>query len=271
MSRCPSINANLLSWTRAVLKEFKIRPKKSLGQHFLVDGRVLRDYYRLAPRGLTIIEVGGGLGALTCLLADIASKLLSVEIDPVLAKIASMVTRGLDNTSIIVGDGVKHVGSGKAGFLASNLPYNSASQILVAAAKNNSIQEVLVVIQEDVARKIVAKPGERNYGRITAFLRYYFDASIEAHYPPSSFYPKPEVAGALLRLRRIRPWARGDEAFEDLLRCLFSYKNKVLKRAASYCNLPIEGLGDMLSRRVRDFSPEELYHLSQLSGQSGRG
>jgi 16S rRNA (adenine1518-N6/adenine1519-N6)-dimethyltransferase len=272
---CPSLESkrSLESWTREALRLLGLRPRRELGQNFLVDPRIIKYYERFTPSGEDIIEIGTGLGTLTCSLARRAARLLTIEIDHRLASYAASVTRSLGNVVQLVGDGVKLILSSKARILASNLAYSIASQVIVNMIKNNIINYALVMIQEDVARRIIAEPGSSEYGRITVVVRRYFDTQILGVFPPSSFYPRPEVRSALVALKRKRHWSPEDEGLLDIIRCLFSHRNKLLRRALSICGYDSVGLEELMGKRdkrVRDLNPEEAFQLASLLRRGGR-
>jgi len=266
---CPDLRRrrSLESWTREAVRRLGLKPRKELGQNFIVDPRVIRLYERFTPSGEDVLEIGTGLGTLTCSLARKASRLLTVEIDARLADYASTVTGDLGNVAQFIGDGVGLVSSSKASVLASNLAYSIASQVIINIIKNNKLYYVLVMIQDDVARRIIARPGSSEYGRITVITRRYFDVQILGVFPPSSFYPRPEVRSALVILRRRRAWTAIDEELLDIIGCLFSYKNRLLRRALSICGykaITLEGLSDKLNKRVRELTPEEAFQVASL-------
>lgn len=269
---CPDLRGRhyLERWTRESLKVLGLKPRRDLGQNFLVDPRVIRFYERIIPPGRDVLEIGTGLGVLTCSLAYKASRVLTIEIDARLANYASKVAGDLDNVVQLIGDGVELVLSSRTPILASNLAYSIASQVIVNAIKNNTISFMLVMIQDDVARRLTAKPGSGDYGRLTVVVKRYFDVNIISVFPPSSFYPKPEVRSALVAMMRKRPWLDADEELLDIIRCLFSHRNRLLRRALSICGYSHPNMGGLLDKRVRELAPEEAFQVASMIRQGGR-
>ncbi len=257
----------LTSWTHGILRDLGLRPRKSLGQNFLVEPRVLRLFERATPHSSDVLEVGTGLGVLTCTLSGISRRVLSVELDPVLAGAASRLLDGFDNVHIVNADGVDIAGTARVEGLVSNLPYSAASQVIVKAITNNRIGWMVVMIQKELADKLAARPGSRAYGRLTVVVRLYFDVDVLAAFPPSAFTPRPEVWSSLVKLRRIRRWEEDSGTrLVEMARCLFSYKNKRVSKSLRLCGYMTGGCGlppRILEGRVRELTPEEVLLLSE--------
>ena len=257
----------LASWTHRVLRDLGLKPRKSLGQNFLVEPRVLRGFERATPHSSDVLEVGTGLGVLTCSLSRISRRVLSVELDPVLAGAASVLLEGFDNVQVVNADGVGTAGTARVDGIASNLPYSAASQVIVEAVTNNRIKWMVVMIQRELADKLVARPGSRAYGRLTVVVRLYFDVEVLALFPPSAFTPRPEVWSSLVKLRRVRRWDEDDGArLVEMARCLFSHKNKRVSKSLRLCGYKTSECGlppRILEERVRELRPEEVLLLSK--------
>ncbi len=255
----------LLKWTLETLKRIGVRPRDRLGQHFLVDPHGVALFLEALAKweSRDMMEVGPGLGVITIHASLIASRVVAVEIDPLLAShLASIVG---DNVLIVRGDGLDHVTSTCISIVYSNTPYNISSQLIARIARNNNITYSLLGVQLELAKRMTAKPGERDYGRLTLLVNRYFDVKLLGIIPWSSFYPEPEVSGALVELWRKRDWAEGDEAFESLTRCLFSNRNKKAVKVASRC-LGVEAgkLSWLGERRVRELTLEDVERLVDI-------
>ncbi len=247
----------LRSWIRGVLASTGARPRKRLGQHFLVHPRGL-EYFAREVDGGDWLEVGPGPGLLTLAVAPRASRLVAFELDPVMACIAASIAPG--NASIVVGDGVAAASTLPAEALISNTPFNISTVIVAAAARNNSLSRSVLGVQFEVALRMVAEPGSPEYGRLTLLVRRYFKARIVARIPSSWFYPPPEVDAAIVVLERARPWRPGDEAFEELTACMFSRRNKLAYKVAEECACVDreEARRRLGSRRVRELDVGDL-------------
>jgi len=265
----------LLSWTLERLRILGHRPSKRLGQHFLVNPRVVLDYKSaLGGRVESLLELGAGLGVLTYHLASVADRLVAVEIDERLAK--SLLDFIPGNVAVVVGDAVSIVESYCVKAAASNTPFEASTAIIASTARNNCIEEAVYVVQREVASRLVARPGSRGYGRLSILARRFFDVKILSVYPPRYFHPEPEVYSAMVVLRRTRRWTHWDDVVEEFTRCLFSSRRKLARRVALKC---LESLGystggaslDWLGeRRVSQLSPEDLERiLREALGGSG--
>ncbi len=269
--RCPEAASRreLARWTRLALRELGARPRRGLGQSFLVDPAPLRRYEELIPWGSRVYEPGPGLGVLTCLLSRLSSRVASVELDRRLAEWLVQLFDSRPNVLVIHADAVALSGLVAADVLASNLPYSAASQILVSAVQNNSIRLVVAMLQLEVARRITSRPGSRAYGRLSAVLRMYFSAEIDSIYPPSSFYPPPKVYSSLTVLRRVREWRDRDKCFLELARCLFTWPNRLASKAFRACGVqPPPGAEGV---RVRQLPPSAIYEAAMSSPGCGGG
>ncbi len=255
---------NLLEWTLRHLKKLGVKPREYLGQHFLVDPRGVKLFLEPLSRAphRDMVEVGPGLGALTLHVADIASRIVAVEVDRSLARHLSSIAP--ENVSIIIGDGVSYSRATSLKVLYSNTPYNISSVILRAIAENNNITYSILGVQKELASRIVAEPGSPDYGRLTLLVRRYFKVRIVGLIHRSYYYPQPEVDGAVVELSRVKEWAEGDEAFEEISRCLFSGRNKKASKMISKCMGVEGGLKWLEGKRVRDLTVEDLENLLKL-------
>ena len=225
----------------------------------------LRALSGLAPT--RILEVGPGPGTLTYWIAEETGvPVAAVEVDRRLVRAAARAA-GHPLVAYVAGDGVGHVLTTGSNTLVSNTPYNLTSPIIAAAARNNNLDSLVLGVQKEVANRITAGPGEQDYGRLTLLASRYFSVEYAGFLPRSWFYPRPEVDGVVLVLRRRRPWA-GEDCFERLTACLFSSRNKKAYKIASRCTGVSAGearalLGD---KRVRELTLWEVERLLELGG-----
>ncbi len=255
----------LLKWTLETLRRIGVKPKDRLGQHFLIDPHGVRLFLEALAKWESndMMEVGPGLGVLTIHTSLIASRIIAIEIDPLLASHLATITK--DNVLVVRGDGLDHVISTSIGIVYSNTPYSISSKLVTLIARNNRIKYSLLGVQLELAKRMIAKPGEKDYGRLTLLVNRYFSAKLIGVIPWSSFYPEPEVSGALIELWRKRDWMDGDELFELLTRCLFSNRNKKATKIASKC-LDVETgkLSWLGEKRVRELTLEDVEKLMDL-------
>ncbi len=247
----------LLKLLRSTLREHGLRPRKSLGQSFLVEPRG----FRLFLKGLEylgggdVLEVGSGPGLLSCALTVGARRIISVEIDWAMLRVA----RGLcshPSIQYVYGNGVKFADVWRH-VLVSNTPYHLSSAIIASCAKG-PCRGMVIGVQADVARRIVADPGTREYGRLTVLAKLFFKPSLIGYMPRLWFYPPPDVNGAVLVLSRIREWGPIYEGLERLTACLFSQRNRRASKVVERCTGLRLDYGD---RRVKNLRPEEILEV----------
>lgn len=262
---------SLLEDTRLILERHGIRPNRRLGQNFIVDLRVLER--EISYAGIkscdTVLEIGPGIGTLTKLLAERASKVYAVEMDARMIDILKSSFK--DRVEIIEGDFLK-VTLPNFDKTISNIPY-SISSPLTFRLLSHGFKLAILTYQREFAERMVAKPGEKNYSRLSVATYYYASAEILEVLPPEVFYPPPKVESAIVKLiPRNRPFEVNEKLFFDLLRGLFSYRRKTLKKALFFSLSRVFGIeskdkrraimgfleGELAERRVFTLSPEEL-------------
>ncbi len=200
--------------TKEILKKYGFSFKKSLGQNFLIDTNILRNIVEHA--GLTsesgAIEVGPGIGALTEQLAKACKKVVAFEIDQRLLPILDDTLGPYPNTKIIHEDvlkaNVKEVIEKEfAGMedvmVVANLPYYVTTPIIMKLLEERlPIRGIVVMLQKEVADRIAAKPGTKNYGSLSIAIQYYTEAETVMIVPKTVFVPQPNVDSAVIRLIR---------------------------------------------------------------------
>lgn len=193
------------------MREFGIRPSKRLGQHFLIDEAPLKAMLDAADLNETdgVMEIGPGLGVLTLELSRRARKVVAVEKDPALIPVLEKLTKSYKNICLLNEDVLKldieklareHFG-GKFKVVA-NLPYYITSPIIMKIINNRHLIEMAVImIQKEVAERLTAKPGSRDYGILSIAVQLYAEVDFVCHVASSAFLPPPKVDSAVVRLR----------------------------------------------------------------------
>jgi len=225
---------NLLKETLFLLKKYNIRPKKDLGQNFIINSDIVERIIKYANIDCNdvVLEIGAGLGTLTDKLAEYAKKVYAVEVDPKLCKVLNDRFSKVENIEIVCEDVLKISFPSDFNKIVSNLPYSIATPVTFKIL-DTSFQLAILMYQLDVAKRLVAQPGTKDYSRLTIAVHYKAEVHILEKVPKNAFYPKPKVDSAIVLLK---PKTRtleivNERFFLNVVRDLFSYRNKVLKKA----------------------------------------
>jgi 16S rRNA (adenine1518-N6/adenine1519-N6)-dimethyltransferase len=229
--------------TRELLAAHGIRLKKSLGQNFLTDMHVLDKIVRavdISDRA-GVLEIGPGIGALTERLAEKARKVVAVELDDRLVPVLRELFKSRPNVEIIHGDALKVdlqaiVQSSFEGVdevhVAANLPYYVTSPILVRLLEERlGLKRIVIMIQKEVADRLTARPGTKDYGSLSVLVRYFAEAEEVARVPAHVFVPRPQVDSAVVKLTlRERPAVTvvNEPLFFRVVRAAFAQRRKTL-------------------------------------------
>ncbi|MDP3972490.1 MAG: 16S rRNA (adenine(1518)-N(6)/adenine(1519)-N(6))-dimethyltransferase RsmA [Candidatus Nanopelagicales bacterium] len=252
---------------RMLANRLDIRPTKQRGQNFVIDQNTIRRIVRLAGvcPGEQVLEVGPGLGSLTLGLLAAGAQVTAIEVDKRLAEalpeiVAERLPDAAGRLAVISADALRvplplpKSATGEPCTptkLVANLPYNVAVPILLRfLADQPSITRAVVMVQAEVARRLVAAPGGREYGIPSAKLAWFGSAGWLGSVPPSVFWPVPRVESALVEFDRVSsptPEVERDEIF----RCIdaaFAQRRKTIRRALSAWAGGGEVISDVLVR-----------------------
>ena len=227
---------------RTFLKKHPTHPNKKLGQHFLINPEVLEIIVDIGEVVDTdvVIEIGAGLGCLTQTLAETAKNVIAIEIDPILNEVLESQFSTCDTVQIIRADileiDLSSLFSPKTRpKVIANLPYGITTPILWKLLEHtDQLESCILMMQREVAERIVATPGGKDYGALTIGVSYYVDTSLIVTLAPENFYPAPKVDSALIKLSmRDKPRVEvQDEAhFFRVVREAFRGRRKMLKNA----------------------------------------
>jgi len=283
---------SLRAKTRRLLRQFDLRARKKLGQHFLINGQVLKLIVataEIAPTDI-IVEIGPGLGILTEALAQRAGQVIGVELDTKLANLLKEKLAPLGNVTIINQDVLKVdpgalLQQAKASTttykVVADLPYYITSPILrhflQALVKP---ERMVVMVQKEVAQAIVAEPGGRTV--LSVMVQFYGKPSIVSYVPARAFYPAPEVDSAILRVE-VYPQPRvaisNESSFFELVQAGFTARRKQIANSlaqglglAKIEVLPIlERARITPQRRAETLTLEEWARLWEAFAQMKRG
>ncbi len=263
----PLFDKELLRWTLNVLRTYGIRPRKKFSQNFVVCSRLVRDvidHTRVLSKG-PIMEIGTGIGTISYYLSKYFKPTIHVEIDERLGEIAS---KFINRPGIlIIGDALDLLWNTDT--IVSNTPYHISSSILVKASKSDHVKTAILVLQKDVVERLCASPGTPEYGRITVLVRLVFELEPGPVYPPSCFYPRPDVSSQLLVMRRTRDFSELPPCIEEVSRRLFITRRKkarkVICRELGLCSESLFGrLGIDDKTRIYQLTPEQIEELARV-------
>lgn len=233
------IDLTNLSIIKGLLRTQGIRPNKRLGQHFLIDKKVLEQIVEAAEitKEDTVIEIGPGLGVLTQELCEVAGEVFAVEKDDMLFEILLSTCGQYENLTPIVGDildlelkkiEVKDFNNGYK--VVSNLPYQITSPVIRKfLSPGSNANELVLLIQKEVAERITAPAGSAGRGYLTVLVEFYGDAEIVFNVSKKCFWPEPAVESAVIKIKRKEQIPDVDEKeFFRLVQAGFSRKRKQL-------------------------------------------
>lgn len=222
----------LVKETLKILKENNIRLNKRKGQNYLIDSNILHkivDYADLSKND-TVLEIGAGIGTLTIPLAENAGKVIAIEQD---RKIASILEKrlselGISNVEILPEDATK-IDFSPFNKVVSNLPYKISSPITFKLIKYD-FDFAILMYQLEFAQRMVAKPGESNYSRLSLMLHFCADIEMLFEVSKHAFFPNPKISSAVIKLIPDKK-AEIDEFFTKTSRALFQHKKKKVRNA----------------------------------------
>jgi 16S rRNA (adenine1518-N6/adenine1519-N6)-dimethyltransferase len=240
---------------RRMLDTAGLRPQKRHGQHFLIDGNLMRLLVETADLGPTdtVLEVGPGIGNLTGLLAERAGAVVAVEIDPAIAVVARTNLAEATNVELLVTDVLadKHTPDpdviahleerqrtlGGPLKLVANLPYSAATPLVAElVARHPPLERLVFTVQEEVALRFAADPDTHDYGPVGVIIQGLAEVTIVRRLSPSVFWPRPQVWSAMVCVRPTperRSRIRDLTAFRRTVEGLFAHRRKRAARSLS--------------------------------------
>ncbi len=259
---------------KSLLARHGFRFSKSMGQNFLIADWVPREIAKAsgAHPDTGVLEIGPGIGCLTQELAGRAGKVVSVELDKALLPILEETLAGRDNVEIVPGDILKldirqmtRDMPWLSGFAAcANLPYNITTPAITALIEAQCFFAITVMIQKEVAQRICAQPGTKDYGTFSVFCQYYTAPELLFEVPPDCFLPAPKVTSAVVRMvpRPVPAEVDDPDHFFRVVKAAFALRRKTLLnslaanldrpredilRALEACGVPPDTRGERLS------------------------
>ena len=234
---------NTLNKTKNIINKFNIKANKRYGQNFLVDDDILENIVEVSniTNKDLVIEIGPGLGNLTEYILERAGHTLLVEIDNKMIDVLNDRFKNHSNYTLINQDILRvnideivnkiqnenNIKFNKVKVVA-NLPYYITTPIIFKLLEDeNVINDIIVMVQKEVAERMVAKPNSKDYGILTLMVNYFSNAKIEIIVPNSSFIPQPDVTSAVITLNKARKYKVNDEKlFFELIHKAFAQRRK---------------------------------------------
>jgi 16S rRNA (adenine1518-N6/adenine1519-N6)-dimethyltransferase len=238
----PSSSSRLTpSALRSLAARHGIRPRKSLGQHFLIEPALARRIVELAEVSpeAGVLEIGAGLGSLTVALAETAAEVVAVELDRALVPPLTEVVGMFENVRVTVQDAVTAdwgplLGDdGRPWVVVANLPYNVAVPVILRLLETEPrVERMLVMVQREVGERLAARPSHRQYGAVSLKVAYRAKAKVLRRVSPTVFWPRPAVESVLVSIVRRSPPVEVDEAaLWKVVRRSFEQRRKTLRGA----------------------------------------
>ena len=248
------------------------KPLKKFGQNYLTDKNIiLKIVKRFSPqKNDNIIEIGPGRGALTSELIKTSANITAIEIDN---RVIENLTEKYPEVTFINDDFLKidltQFVSDKKLRIIGNIPYNITSPILFKLIENNNIvSDALLMVQYEVAKRIVAQPNSKEYGILAVILNYFAEVKLEFKIPPSVFTPKPKVDSAIITLGFSKKILRDLDArhFINVVKAAFGNRRKTLRNSlknSPFADRDFSALKTDLSKRAENLTLEDFIFLAK--------
>ncbi len=241
-----------------ICKRFDIKMSKKLGQNFLIKRGIVDEIVHAAELtpGEPVLEVGPGIGTLTQGLAQSGADVTAIELDRRLLEVLDTTLASYDNVRIIHGDVLKldvpSIMNHKPFKVVANLPYYITTPIIMSLLESKlPIERLVVMVQKEVALRMVAKPGTKDYGALSVAVQYYTKPDIVLDVPPKSFLPAPAVTSSVIRcvLRDKPPVDVIDEKlFFRVVKAGFAQRRKTFSNTMKTTGLSKDRIEELLAK-----------------------
>ncbi len=241
-----------------ICKRFDIKMSKKLGQNFLIKRGIVDEIVHAAELtpGEPVLEVGPGIGTLTQGLAQSGADVTAIELDRRLLEVLDTTLASYDNVRIVHGDVLKldvpTIMNHKPFKVVANLPYYITTPIIMSLLESKlPIERLVVMVQKEVALRMVAKPGTKDYGALSVAVQYYTEPDIVLDVPPKSFLPAPAVTSSVIRcvLRDTPPVDVIDEKlFFRVVKAGFAQRRKTFANTMKTTGLSKDRIEELLAK-----------------------
>ena len=274
--------------TIEIIQKYNFDFQKKFGQNFLIDSHVLQKIIDAAhiTKDDFVLEIGPGIGTMTQYLSEHAKEVMAVEIDHNLIPILKETLAGYDNVEVLnedilkvdIGKIAEEKNQGRPINVVANLPYYITTPIIMGLfEKNVPMDSLTVMVQKEVAQRMQAVPGTKDYGALSLAVQFYAEPYIVANVPPNCFMPRPKVGSAVIRLTRYKDMpikVKNEKLMFSIIRASFNQRRKTLQNGINNSSAlhfskeqVVEALGEMeLSPTIRGeaLSLEQFARLSDL-------
>lgn len=246
-----------------------IKPKKHLGQHFLTDRSVAKRIVDALdiPLDAQVLEIGPGTGILTGFLGGKQIRFKMVEVDPEAIDLLNHQWPELE-TAIVRGDVLRldlHALFQGPFHVIGNFPYNISSQIFFRILEyRDQVRSVVCMIQKEVAKRITAPPGSKDYGILSVLLQAYYHTESLFSVKPGSFFPPPKVTSAVIRLtrNRTRQLTCNEQLFSRVVKATFNQRRKMIRNSLRSILLHLDSDFALLGKRPEQLGVSEFVELT---------
>lgn len=268
---------------RYVVKRFDLKMNKKLGQNFLIRHDVVEDIAYAAELDETtpVLEIGPGIGTLTQGLAETGAAVTAVELDDRLLPVLDKTLEHYDNVRIVHGDilkvDIEDIMGHQPFTVCANLPYYITTPIIMKLLeKKLPIKKIVVMVQKEVAERMVAGPGHKIYGALSVAVQYYTEPELLFDIPPRAFMPAPEVTSSVVALtvRDVPPVDVDEKKFFAVVKSAFQQRRKTFANTMKLTGLPKDKIADVLAaahidgqRRGETFSLDEFAAVANAWSQ----
>jgi len=259
-------NAAAISTVRYYMQKYNLFPKKKWGQNFLIDKNVIDKIITRCniSEQEYVVEIGPGLGALTQRLAVHSKGVLAIDIDTNLNQPLQESLKEQANVKILFADVMKinieeqikvlfQLANIYPYTVCANIPYYITSPIIFKLLENCAhMREAVLMIQKEVAQRLLASPGSKEYGVLTIMVNYYADVELLMNISPNCFYPRPDVSSSVIRIKPLphpRVKVKEEQIFKGLIRAAFQQRRKtILNICNKFFSLEKDEINDKLKQ-----------------------
>ena len=231
--------------TIEIIQKYNFAFQKRFGQNFLIDGHVIEKIIRAAEitKDDVVLEIGPGIGTMTQYLAEAAGEVFAVEIDKNLLPILAETLAEYDNVTVVNEDILKvdiaALTGGRPVKVVANLPYYITTPIIMGLFENHiPATSITVMVQKEVAERMQAGPGGKDYGALSLAVQYYAKPQVVLTVPASCFMPRPNVDSAVIKLERYKePPVKADneKLMFGIIRASFNQRRKTMTNSVCGC------------------------------------